>query len=174
MITASYKGEACLVIAYSDSTVGVHALGDGRQHMYLKGHTGRVLCLGDSICISKDTPDAYSAWGWVNSLRIKFVLKRRGKTHYWLSNRVALRSTSVLWCTNVLSWWILHQHSFSVVTWVGMVVHMELPTMPETPGWTPSLSYKCTKFFYLHYTKHRTYGFTSCPKDEAIMVKCLA
>ena len=34
---------------------------------------------------------------------------------------------------------------------------------PETPG-----------FFYVHYTTHRTYSFTSHPKDEAIMVKCLA
>ena len=29
-------------------------------------------------------------------------------------------------------------------------------------------------FFYVHYTTHETYSFTSHPKDEAIMVKCLA
>ena len=28
--------------------------------------------------------------------------------------------------------------------------------------------------FYVHYTTHRTYSFTSHPKDEAIMGKCLA
>ena len=29
-------------------------------------------------------------------------------------------------------------------------------------------------FVYVHYTTHGTYSFTSHPKDEAIMVKCLA
>ena len=33
---------------------------------------------------------------------------------------------------------------------------------------------KCSGFFYVHYTTHGTYNFTSHPKDEAIMVKCLA
>ena len=33
---------------------------------------------------------------------------------------------------------------------------------------------KCHGFFYVHYTTHGTYSFTSHPKDEAIMVKCLA
>ena len=32
----------------------------------------------------------------------------------------------------------------------------------------------CPGFFYAHYTTHGTYSFTSHPKDEAIMVKCLA
>ena len=48
------------------------------------------------------------------------------------------------------------------------------PTKPETPGQTPSLNEECTGFFYVHYTTHGTYSFTSHPKDEAIMVKCLA
>ena len=29
---------------------------------------------------------------------------------------------------------------------------------------------KCPGFFYVHYTTHGTYSFTSHPKDEAIMV----
>ena len=33
---------------------------------------------------------------------------------------------------------------------------------------------KCPGFFYVHYTTHGTHSFTSHPKDEAIMVKCLA
>ena len=33
---------------------------------------------------------------------------------------------------------------------------------------------KCPGFFYVHYTTHGTYSFTSHPKDEAIMVKCVA
>ena len=33
---------------------------------------------------------------------------------------------------------------------------------------------KCPGFFYVHYTTHGTYSFTSHPKGEAIMVKCLA
>ena len=33
---------------------------------------------------------------------------------------------------------------------------------------------KCPGFFYVHYTTHGTYSFTSHPKDEAITVKCLA
>ena len=33
---------------------------------------------------------------------------------------------------------------------------------------------KCSGFFYVRYTTHGTYSFTSHPKDEAIMVKCLA
>ena len=33
---------------------------------------------------------------------------------------------------------------------------------------------KCTGFFYVHYTTHGTYSFTSHTKDEAIMVRCLA
>ena len=48
------------------------------------------------------------------------------------------------------------------------------PTEPETPGQTPSLNDKCTGFFYVHYTTHGTFSFTSHPKDEAITVKCLA
>ena len=36
------------------------------------------------------------------------------------------------------------------------------------------LTIKCTGFFYVYYTTHGTYSFTSHPKDEAIMVKCLA
>ena len=47
-------------------------------------------------------------------------------------------------------------------------------TKPETPGQTPSLNDKCPGFFYVHYTTHGTYIFTSHPKDKAIMVKCLA
>ena len=44
---------------------------------------------------------------------------------------------------------------------------------PGTPGQTPSLFVKCTGFF--HYALHNTWanGFTSHPRDEA-MVKCLA
>ena len=33
---------------------------------------------------------------------------------------------------------------------------------------------KCPGFFYVYYTTHGTYSFTSHPKDEAIMFKCLA
>ena len=33
---------------------------------------------------------------------------------------------------------------------------------------------KCPGFFYVHHTTQGTYSFTSHPKDEAIMVKCLA
>ena len=33
---------------------------------------------------------------------------------------------------------------------------------------------KCPGFFYVHYTTHRTYSFTTHPKDEAIEVKCLS
>ena len=33
---------------------------------------------------------------------------------------------------------------------------------------------KCPGFFYVHYTTHGTYSFTSHLKDKAIMVKCLA
>ena len=32
----------------------------------------------------------------------------------------------------------------------------------------------CSHGTKVHYTTHRTYSFTSHPKDEAIMVKCLA
>ena len=49
MITAKYEGEVCLVNAYSDNTVGVHALADGKQHIVLRGHTRPVLCLGVSL-----------------------------------------------------------------------------------------------------------------------------
>ncbi len=48
------------------------------------------------------------------------------------------------------------------------------PIKPGTPGRTPSLFDKCTGFFFVRYTTHGTNGFTSHPKDEAIMVKCLA
>ena len=43
---------------------------------------------------------------------------------------------------------------------------------PETPRQAPLLFHD--KFFYVHYTTHGTYSFTSHPKVEAIMVKCLA
>ncbi len=47
--------------------------------------------------------------------------------------------------------------------------------LPETPGQTPFfLAISVTGFFYVRYTTHGTYGFTSNLKDEAIMVKCLA
>ncbi len=49
-----------------------------------------------------------------------------------------------------------------------------LPIKLGTPGRTPSLCDKCTGFFYVRYTTHSTYSFTSHLKDEAIMVKCLA
>ena len=49
MITAKYEGEVCLVNAYSDNTVGVHALADGKQHLVLRGHNRPVLCLGVSL-----------------------------------------------------------------------------------------------------------------------------
>ena len=45
----------------------------------------------------------------------------------------------------------------------------------EKPGQAPfSFTNKCPVLFYVHYTTHGTYSFTSHPKDEAIMVKCLA
>ena len=47
-------------------------------------------------------------------------------------------------------------------------------TNPETLGQALLFHDKCPGFFYVHYTTHRTYSFTSHPKDEAIMVKCLA
>ncbi len=37
-----------------------------------------------------------------------------------------------------------------------------------------SLVTSVTWFFYMHYTTHRIYSFTSHPKNKAIMVKCLA
>ena len=40
------------------------------------------------------------------------------------------------------------------------------PTKPETPGQTPSLKDKCTGLFYVHYTTHGTYSFTSHPKGR--------
>ncbi len=48
------------------------------------------------------------------------------------------------------------------------------PIKPGTLGRSPSLFNKCTGFFYVRYTTHRTNGFAPHPKDEAIMVKCLA
>ncbi len=58
---------------------------------------------------------------------------------------------------------------------VDMVLWCNLqPTIPETPGQTPSLSDKCTGVFYMHYTTYRTYGLTSNPKDTVITVKLLA
>ncbi len=70
------------------------------------------------------------------------------------------------YCTNTF---------FSGVTWAGLVVRMELPTMPETSGRTPFLNDKCTVFFYVHHTTHRTYGIMSHLKDSAIiLVQCLA
>ena len=41
---------------------------------------------------------------------------------------------------------------------------------PETPGRTgPSLFDKCTGFVHMRYTTHETNGFTSHPKDEAMI-----
>ena len=49
-----------------------------------------------------------------------------------------------------------------------------LPIKPEHRGKPPSLYDKCTWLFYVHYTTHRTYGFSSHPKDAAMMVvSCL-
>ena len=46
---------------------------------------------------------------------------------------------------------------------------------PETPGQAPFyFTIKCPGFFYVHYTTHGTYSFTSHLKDEAIMIKCLS
>ena len=41
------------------------------------------------------------------------------------------------------------------------------PIKLETLGQTPSLFDKCTGFFNVRYTMHRTRGFTSHPKDQA-------
>ena len=55
------------------------------------------------------------------------------------------------------------------------VMRRNLPTIrPGTVGRTSSLNEKCTGFFNVHYTTHRTYSFTSHLKDTAVMVKCLA
>ena len=43
---------------------------------------------------------------------------------------------------------------------------------PETPGQV--FHDEFPGLFYVRYTTHRTHSFTSHPKDEAIMVKCLA
>ena len=48
---------------------------------------------------------------------------------------------------------------------------------PIKQGWqwrSPSLFNKCTGFFYVHNTTQLTNGFTSHPKDEALMVKYIA
>ncbi len=52
--------------------------------------------------------------------------------------------------------------------------HNMLPIKQGIPGRTPSLCDKCTGFFYVRHTTHGTNGFTFHPKDDAIMVKCLA
>ncbi len=46
--------------------------------------------------------------------------------------------------------------------------------LPETPGQILLFVKSVAVLFDVHYTTHRTYGFTSHPKDEAIMVnnKC--
>ena len=57
----------------------------------------------------------------------------------------------------------------------AQIISAHLAAIPETTGASPLLFYnKCPGFFYVHYTTHGTYSFTSHPKDEAIMVKCLA
>ncbi len=48
------------------------------------------------------------------------------------------------------------------------------PIKLRMPGQTPFLYDKYTGIFDVHYTTHGTYGFTSHPKNEAIMVKCLS
>ena len=45
---------------------------------------------------------------------------------------------------------------------------------PESLGKPLVFHDKCPGSFYVHYTTHGTYSFTSHLKDEAIMVKCLA
>ncbi len=77
-------------------------------------------------------------------------------------------------------WWSL----LRMPLWDHNIIHWKLyevrcrilpPNQPETQGQPPLLfCNKCTGFFYAHYTTHGTNGFTSHPKDEAIMVKCLA
>ena len=44
------------------------------------------------------------------------------------------------------------------------------PIIPGSPGRTSSLFDKCTGFFYVGHTSHRTYAILSHPKDEAVMV----
>ena len=48
-----------------------------------------------------------------------------------------------------------------------------LPIKPGTPGRTPSLSDKCTGFFFVCYTTHGTNGLMSNPKDEASWLSVL-
>ena len=83
--------------------------------------------------------------------------------------------------------------SHSSFTWIGSNNHIKMRCLqkicsahistllgaqganPETPGQAPLLFHdKCPGFFYVHHTTRGTYSFTSHPKDEAIMVKCLA
>lgn len=55
------------------------------------------------------------------------------------------------------------------VLWCNM-----LPFNPGTLGATPFLDDKCSGFFQVLYTTHRSYDFKSHLKNAATTVKCLA
>ena len=55
-----------------------------------------------------------------------------------------------------------------------VLLHNMLPIRPGTPGWTPFLYDKCTRYFYVNNITLRTFGFMSHLKEKASWVKFLA
>ena len=52
----------------------------------------------------------------------------------------------------------------------GALAHLQ-PIKPETLKWTPSLLDKCTFFFFVHYTAHRTNSIMFYSKSQANQVE---
>ena len=96
-------------------------------------------------------PWSSAPWGVYSSVLLYSVLQ-------WLSNTTSISNNN-----NTED--LLRAH-----------IHPAGSSMRESrnTGASPFDHDKCPGFFYVHCTTHGTYSFTSHPKDEAIMVKCLA
>ena len=108
-----------------------------------------------------------ASWIWDENSKLKWKRKLWMHDHYFLTNK------TIKWAKN------FHNLVFIIIQIIIIqkISNAHISTLlgaqganPDTPGASPfSLS-----FVYVHYTTHRTYSFTSHPKDGAIMVKCLA
>ena len=76
-----------------------------------------------------------------------------------------------LYCANIMFKCALHD-TYLLYTYWECFRRILLPFLKHR-GKPLLFHEKCPGFFYVHYTTHGTYSFTSHPKDEAIMVNIL-
>ena len=116
---------------------------------------------------------------WLNHIlhrRINHIL------NIWLNHILYIWLDHILyiWLDHILYIWLDHILHIMMMMLIRFVARTYPPCrvlkarIQKHRGKPLLFHDKYPGFFYVHYTTHVTYSFTSHPKDEAIMVKCLA